>query len=205
MWVNLYELEPYMSISENPRATTALGQRGPRRLVGDPRAESPLGRHETAEIDRRRPILVLPPGSGRSATGQLLDRYVPGGTGLAARFSQPKTATRTSKASDEDDLWGPVAVPASRTVPHIVNVQPAAPKEDDGLWGSIAVAPPKTTSRPLKTKASAALDDSDPWAAIAAPPPTTKAKPLSLGRGRGTKPASARLGAQRIDRSSPGS
>ncbi|KAJ8472085.1 hypothetical protein OPV22_026428 [Ensete ventricosum] len=120
-------------------------------------------------------------------------------------FSQPKTATRTSKASDEDDLWGPVAVPASRTVPHIVNVQPAAPKEDDGLWGSIAVAPPKTTSRPLKTKASAALDDSDPWAAIAAPPPTTKAKPLSLGRGRGTKPASARLGAQRIDRSSPGS
>ncbi|THU47529.1 hypothetical protein C4D60_Mb09t16490 [Musa balbisiana] len=121
-------------------------------------------------------------------------------------FSQPKTAaTRTSKAGDEDDLWGPVAVTAPRTVPHIVNVQPAAPKEDDGLWGSIAVAPPKTTSRPLKTKASAALDDSDPWAAIAAPPPTTKAKPLSLGRGRGTKPASARLGAQRIDRNSSGS
>ncbi|URE29864.1 Protein tyrosine kinase [Musa troglodytarum] len=121
-------------------------------------------------------------------------------------LSQPKTAaTRVSKAADEDDLWGPVAVPAPRTVPHTVNVQPAAPKEADGLWGSIAVAPPKTTSRPLKTKASAALDDSDPWAAIAAPPPTTKARPLSLGRGRGTKPASARLGAQRIDRNSSGS
>ncbi|RWW36185.1 hypothetical protein BHE74_00058839, partial [Ensete ventricosum] len=38
-------------------------------------------RPSTTEIDRRRPILVLPPGSGRSAYRSTV---VPGGTGLTA-------------------------------------------------------------------------------------------------------------------------
>ncbi|XP_039041811.1 N-terminal kinase-like protein [Hibiscus syriacus] len=77
-----------------------------------------------------------------------------------------------------------------------------AKDEDDDLWGSIAAPPPKSASKPLNVKAGGAVDDDDPWAAIAAPPPTTKAKPLSAGRGRGTKAAAPRLGAQRINRTS---
>ncbi|KAK8552638.1 hypothetical protein V6N13_121025 [Hibiscus sabdariffa] len=78
-----------------------------------------------------------------------------------------------------------------------------AKDEDDDLWGSIAALPPKSASKPLNVKAAGAVnDDDDPWAAIAAPPPITKAKPLSAGRGRGTKAAAPRLGAQRINRTS---
>ncbi|KAI4302035.1 hypothetical protein L6164_035255 [Bauhinia variegata] len=74
--------------------------------------------------------------------------------------------------------------------------------EDDDLWGSIAAPAPKS-SKPLNLKSNG-IDDDDPWAAIAAPAPTTKAKPLSAGRGRGTKPAAPKLGAQRINRTSSG-
>lgn len=114
---------------------------------------------------------------------------------------RPKVASKSSKEAD-DDLWGAVAVPEPRTASNSINTKPAAQLDDD-LWGSTAAAAaPKSTSKPLNKKTTASLDDNDPWAAIAAPPPTTRAKPLSLGRGRGTKPATAKLGAQRIDRSS---
>ncbi|XP_074575414.1 uncharacterized protein LOC141831892 [Curcuma longa] len=115
----------------------------------------------------------------------------------------PKVAIKSSKEAD-DDLWGADAVPEPRTASNSLNMKPAA-QQDDDLWGSIAAAPPKSTSKPLNKKTTASLDDNDPWAAIAAPPPTTRAKPLSLGRGRGTKPATAKLGAQRINRNSSGS
>ncbi|KAK3014933.1 hypothetical protein RJ639_009949 [Escallonia herrerae] len=83
------------------------------------------------------------------------------------------------------------------------NVVNVSKDEDSDLWGSIAAPAPKSTSKPLALKPTVALDDDDPWAAIAAPPPTTRAKPLSTGRGRGAKPAAAaRLGAQRINRTS---
>ncbi|KAI4350155.1 hypothetical protein L6164_010664 [Bauhinia variegata] len=74
--------------------------------------------------------------------------------------------------------------------------------DDDDLWGSIAAPAPKS-SKPSNVKSNG-IDDDDPWAAIAAPAPTTKAKPLSAGRGRGTKPAAPKLGAQRINRTSSG-
>lgn len=76
--------------------------------------------------------------------------------------------------------------------------------EDDDLWGSIAAPAPRSASKPLTVKTTVAPDNDDPWAAIAAPPPTTRAKPLSAGRGRGSKPAASKLGAQRINRSSSG-
>ncbi|EHA8591193.1 putative inactive serine/threonine-protein kinase scy1 [Cocos nucifera] len=119
----------------------------------------------------------------------------------AASSMRPKTTLKPSKAED-DDLWGAVAAPAPKTASRSLNVKPASSQDDDDLWGSIAAPPPKTTTKPLNLKTSMASDDSDPWAAIAAPPPSTKAKPLSLGRGRGAKPAPAKLGAQRIDRTS---
>lgn len=76
-----------------------------------------------------------------------------------------------------------------------------AAEDGDDLWGSIAAAPPKTVAQALNLKP--AIDDSDdPWAAIAAPPPTTKAKPLAISRGRGTRSAAPKLGAQRINRTS---
>ncbi|WOL04950.1 hypothetical protein Cni_G13673 [Canna indica] len=91
---------------------------------------------------------------------------------------QTKTATKATKAVDDDDLWGPAAVPAPRTT--ILNAKPPAQKDDDDLWvGFIVVAAPRSTSKALNKKTTAASDDNDQWAAIAAPPPTTKAKPLS--------------------------
>uniref|UniRef100_A0A7C9AXT2 Protein kinase domain-containing protein n=1 Tax=Opuntia streptacantha TaxID=393608 RepID=A0A7C9AXT2_OPUST len=79
------------------------------------------------------------------------------------------------------------------------------PRDDeDHLWGSIAAPPPKTTSKALNLGTSKPQDDDDLWATIAAPAPTTRAKPLSAGRGRGTKPAAPKLGAQRINRTSSG-
>ncbi|GFY84455.1 kinase family with ARM repeat domain-containing protein [Actinidia rufa] len=75
--------------------------------------------------------------------------------------------------------------PVSQPKPQVSNLRPKntakiTKNEDDDLW----------------------VDDDDPWAAIAAPAPTTRAKPLSAGRGRGTKPAASKLGAQRINRTS---
>ncbi|XP_010252046.1 PREDICTED: probable inactive serine/threonine-protein kinase scy1 isoform X1 [Nelumbo nucifera] len=97
--------------------------------------------------------------------------------------------------------------PVSQPKPQVTgvrtkNVVKATKVEDDDLWGSIAAPAPQTSSKPLNLKQAAMHDDDDPWAAIAAPPPTTKAKPLSAGRGRGTKAAVPKLGAQRINRTS---
>ncbi|PSS33246.1 Inactive serine/threonine-protein kinase scy1 [Actinidia chinensis var. chinensis] len=97
--------------------------------------------------------------------------------------------------------------PVSQPKPQVSNLQPKntakiTKNEDDDLWGSIAAPAPKSTSKPLNVKTSGTVDDDDPWAAIAAPAPTTRAKPLSAGRGRGTKPAASKLGAQRINRTS---
>ncbi|KAI3925154.1 hypothetical protein MKW98_009804 [Papaver atlanticum] len=111
----------------------------------------------------------------------------------------------------------PIVQPKSQ----VTSVKPkttvrAAKDEDDTLWGSIAApAPRSTASKSLNMRSTASTsslasasttkaDDDDPWAAIAAPPPTTRAKPLSLGRGRGTKPAAPKLGAQRVNRTSSG-
>ncbi|KAE8723643.1 hypothetical protein F3Y22_tig00012104pilonHSYRG00040 [Hibiscus syriacus] len=101
----------------------------------------------------------------------------------------------------------PVSQPVSQPKPQAVSSRPksttkAAKGEDDDLWGSIA-PPPKVALKSLKVKPSGA-EEEDPWAAIAAPPPTTKVKPLSAGRGRGTKPAAPKLGAQRKRTSSTG-
>ncbi|XP_022149841.1 probable inactive serine/threonine-protein kinase scy1 isoform X1 [Momordica charantia] len=101
----------------------------------------------------------------------------------------------------------PVSQPVSHTKPPSTSLGTRStarpPKdEDDDLWGSIAAPAPKTGSKPLNVKSSVTVDDDDPWAAIAAPAPTTRAKPLSAGRGRGSKPAAPKLGAQRINRTS---
>ncbi|PWA65021.1 protein kinase family protein with ARM repeat domain-containing protein [Artemisia annua] len=87
------------------------------------------------------------------------------------------------------------SIPRPKSTSHVGNA-------DDDLWGSIAAPPPKVGAKPLNTNPTASLDNDDPWAAIAAPPPTTRAKPLSAGRGRGSKPAAPKLGAQRINRAS---
>ncbi|PQP98365.1 putative inactive serine/threonine-protein kinase scy1 [Prunus yedoensis var. nudiflora] len=102
----------------------------------------------------------------------------------------------------------PVSQPVSQPKQQATSLRPkntakAIKQEDDDLWGSIAAPAPKTNSKPLNLKTSGAVDDDDdPWAAIAAPQPTTKAKPLAAVKGRGTKPAAPKLGAQRINRTS---
>ncbi|MQL85220.1 hypothetical protein Taro_017747 [Colocasia esculenta] len=114
---------------------------------------------------------------------------------------RPKSKT-VQEDDEDDDPWGSVAVPAPKSSSRSTdNLKSASSRNNDDPWASVAVPAPRTASRPLNTKPAAVNDDSDPWAAIAAPPPTTKVKPLSLGRGRG-KAAPAKLGAQRIDRTS---
>lgn len=102
---------------------------------------------------------------------------------------------------DDDDIWGSIAAPAPKAITKsTVHSKVPSSGSDDDLWGSIAAPAPRVASRISGVKPVKDIDDNDPWAAIAAPPPTTKAKPLSSGRGRGTKAAPLKLGAQRIDR-----
>ncbi|KAJ1285966.1 hypothetical protein BS78_03G317800 [Paspalum vaginatum] len=122
---------------------------------------------------------------------------------------QPKqTVSNPSKShqvkapkSEDDPLWGPIAAAPPKTASKSADVKPSTSHDDeDDLWGSIAAPPPKSSGKPSKT---AAANSDDLWGAIAAPPPATKARPLaSSGRGRGTKPAQPKLGAQRIGRTS---
>lgn len=116
------------------------------------------------------------------------------GTGLRG-----KTTLKMSK--DDEDLWGSLAVPAPRATSQPLNSRANKKVDDDDPWAAIAA--PAPSSKPLNVKRSGALDDNDPWAAIAAPVPTSSARP-SIGRGRGTKPAAPKLGAQRVNRTSSG-
>ncbi|WVZ68391.1 hypothetical protein U9M48_017337 [Paspalum notatum var. saurae] len=122
---------------------------------------------------------------------------------------QPKQAVSNSSKShhvkvpksEDDPLWGPIAAAPPKSASKSADVKPSTSHDDeDDLWGSIAAPPPKSSGKPSKT---AAANSDDLWGAIAAPPPATKARPLaSSGRGRGTKPAQPKLGAQRIGRTS---
>ncbi|XP_048232162.1 probable inactive serine/threonine-protein kinase scy1 [Ricinus communis] len=114
---------------------------------------------------------------------------------------KPSPALANIQAAQKRPVSQPVSQPRQQGL-RPKNAVKVTKDEDDDLWGSIAAPAPKTTSKPLNVRAASAADDDDPWAAIAAPPPTTKAKPLSAGRGRGTKPAALKLGAQRINRTS---
>ncbi|OEL20653.1 Trans-cinnamate 4-monooxygenase, partial [Dichanthelium oligosanthes] len=103
--------------------------------------------------------------------------------------------------SEDDPLWGPIAAAPPKSASKPADIKPSTSHNDeDDLWGSIAAPAPKSSGKPLK---AAAANSDDLWGAIAAPPPATKARPLaSSGRGRGTKPAQPKLGAQRIGRTS---
>ncbi|XP_059300973.1 uncharacterized protein LOC132053101 isoform X6 [Lycium ferocissimum] len=119
----------------------------------------------------------------------------PQGTGLRG-----KTTPKMSKYDDED-LRGSVAVPAPRATSQPSSSRANRKVDDNNPWAAISA--PAPSAKPLNVKRSGALDDNDPWAAIAAPVPTTTSRP-SIGRGRGTKPAAPRLGAQRVNRTSSG-
>ncbi|RCV27889.1 hypothetical protein SETIT_5G361100v2 [Setaria italica] len=122
---------------------------------------------------------------------------------------QPKQAAATSAKShqlkapksEDDPLWGPIAAAPPKSASKSADVKPSTSHNDeDDLWGTIAAPAPKSSGKPLK---AAAANSDDIWGSIAAPPPSTKARPLaSSGRGRGTKPAQPKLGAQRIGRTS---
>ncbi|CAL4960735.1 unnamed protein product [Urochloa decumbens] len=121
---------------------------------------------------------------------------------------QPKQAVASAKShqlkapkSEDDPLWGPIAAAPPKSASKSADIKPSTSHNDeDDLWGSIAAPAPKTSGKPLKAPAA---NSDDLWGAIAAPPPSTKARPLaSSGRGRGTKPAQPKLGAQRIGRTS---
>ncbi|CAL4946827.1 unnamed protein product [Urochloa decumbens] len=121
---------------------------------------------------------------------------------------QPKQAVASARShqlkapkSEDDPLWGPIAAAPPKSASKSADIKPSTSHNDeDDLWGSIAAPAPKTSGKPLKAPAA---NSDDLWGAIAAPPPSTKARPLaSSGRGRGTKPAQPKLGAQRIGRTS---
>ncbi|KAK4383154.1 hypothetical protein Sango_2805400 [Sesamum angolense] len=113
--------------------------------------------------------------------------------------SRPKSTLKTSK-DDDSDLWGAPADPAPKSTSKPSTAKASRAVDEDDPWGAIAAPVPKSSSKSMNLKSSA---DDDLWASIAAPPPTTGPKPLS-GRGRGTKAAAPKLGAQRINRTSSG-
>ncbi|XP_022873837.1 N-terminal kinase-like protein isoform X2 [Olea europaea var. sylvestris] len=113
----------------------------------------------------------------------------------------PKSSSKTRK-DEEDDLWGSTANTAPKSKSKPSNSRTSIVGNDDP-WGAISASVPKSSSKPMNLKSGGSADD-DLWASIAAPAPTTGSKSLSLGRGRGSKPAAQKLGAQRINRTSSG-
>ncbi|XP_019184483.1 PREDICTED: N-terminal kinase-like protein [Ipomoea nil] len=105
-------------------------------------------------------------------------------------ISRPKSISKMN--TDDDDLWGSAAAPVPKTTKAASS---RGASFDNDPWDSVAPAP-KTTAK------KAATVDDDLWGSIAAPEPTTASRP-SVGRGR-SKPAAPKLGAQRINRTSPG-
>ncbi|KAA0041905.1 putative inactive serine/threonine-protein kinase scy1 isoform X2 [Cucumis melo var. makuwa] len=81
----------------------------------------------------------------------------------------------------------PVSQPVSQTKPPSSRSTARPAKEDDDLWGSIVAPTLRTISKLLNVKSSAA---------------TTRAKQLSASRGRGSKAAVPKLGAQRTNQTS---
>ncbi|GAB2220726.1 hypothetical protein Droror1_Dr00008395 [Drosera rotundifolia] len=126
---------------------------------------------------------------------------------------QPSPSLANIQAAQKRPVSQPIP-PASHVKAPVTDFQarPTTTKrkdDDEDLWGSVAAPPPRTAhrantaiSRANSAGISKARDDDDPWAAIAAPPPTTTVRPLAAGRGRGSRAAAPRLGAQRINRSS---
>ncbi|KAL6509387.1 hypothetical protein OROGR_022697 [Orobanche gracilis] len=102
-----------------------------------------------------------------------------------------KSTLKPSK-DDDGDLWGDIADPVPKSLSKPLTTKSRRVLGD----GSAISAPvPKKSSKPLNLKSSGSADD-DLWASIAAPPPTAVHKPLSAGRGRTSKPAAQKLGAQ---------
>ncbi|KAL6530389.1 hypothetical protein OROHE_014742 [Orobanche hederae] len=110
-----------------------------------------------------------------------------------------KSTLKPSK-DDDGDLWGDVADPAPKSASKPSSTKSRRVVGDNHPGGAIAAPVPKTSSKPLHLKSA----DDDLWASIAAPPPTAVHKPLSAGRGRTSKPAAQKLGAQRVNRTSSG-
>ncbi|KAL6541664.1 hypothetical protein OROGR_011150 [Orobanche gracilis] len=113
-----------------------------------------------------------------------------------------KSTLKPSK-DDDSDLWGDVADPAPKSASKPLSTKSRRVVGDNRPGGSLAAPVPKTSSKPLHLKSSGSADD-DLWASIAAPPPTSVHKPLSAGRGRTSKPAAQKLGAQRVNRTLSG-
>ncbi|KAL2455390.1 Protein kinase family protein with ARM repeat domain [Forsythia ovata] len=115
--------------------------------------------------------------------------------------SRPKSTLKTSKDED-NELRGSTSDPTPKSTSK-PSYSKSSTVDGDDPWGAIAAPVPKPSSKPMNLKSGGSADD-DLWASIAAPPPTTGSKPLSAGRGRGSKPAAPKLGAQRINRTSSG-
>jgi SCY1-like protein 1 len=113
----------------------------------------------------------------------------------------PKSHPLKASKQEDDPLWVPIAAAPPKISVKSSYIKPSTSHNDvDDLWGDIAAAPPKSSGRPLKP---ATLNNNDLWGEIAARPPATKARPLaSSSRGRGTRTAQPKLGAQRIGRTS---
>ncbi|XP_062161341.1 uncharacterized protein LOC133868456 [Alnus glutinosa] len=116
---------------------------------------------------------------------------------------KPSPALANIQAAQKRPVSQPVSQPKQVASSRPKNTARVSKNDDDDLWDSIAAPAPKTLSKPLNVKkAGTATGDDDLWNSIAAPAPATRAQPLSASRGRGAKPTSQSLGAQRKNRTS---
>lgn len=115
---------------------------------------------------------------------------------------KPSPALSNIQAAQKRPVSQPVSQPRQVASSRPKITARVTKKDDDDLWDSIAAPAPKSMSKPLNVKKAGTSTDDDLWNAIAAPAPATRAQPLSAGRGRGAKPASMSLGAQRKHRPS---
>lgn len=122
---------------------------------------------------------------------------LPGANSLPSRH-QSRVSKVVTKVSDDEDPWAAIAAPQPTTKAKSLSVTSASSRDDDDPWASIAAPPPSTTVKPLSATTARIRSSSENSNRTN----SANIHPLGSGRGRGSRTAPMKLGAQRLNRNS---
>nr|ABR18428.1 unknown [Picea sitchensis] len=128
----------------------------------------------------------------------IVQTKLPGANSLPSRH-QSRVSKDVTKVSDDEDPWAAIAAPQPTTKVKSLSVTSASSRDDNDPWAAIAAPPPSTTVKPLSATTTARIRSSSENSNR---PNSANIHPSGSGRGRGSKTAPMKLGAQRLSRNS---
>jgi len=128
----------------------------------------------------------------------IVQTKLPGANSLPSRH-QSRVSKDVTKVSDDEDPWAAIAAPQPTTKVKSLSVTSASSRDDNDPWAAIAAPPPSTTVKPLSATTTARIRSSSENSSR---PNSANIHPSGSGRGRGSKTAPMKLGAQRLSRNS---